>query len=89
VAGPPRTRGARLSGHGSQTWCHSRDYGAIVANGFGPRVLPAAAGGKPVVKAGSALELAYGVLLLDAPSASPIDCAAEYKQFQSALGSRP
>jgi hypothetical protein len=40
------------------------------------------------VKAGETLELGYGVLLFDAPSSSPIDVAAEYKQFQSLLSSR-
>ena len=63
------------------TWWHSRDYGVIVANGFGARVLPASAGGKVVVKAGDALKLGYGVLLFDTPSARPIDFAAEYRQL--------
>ena len=71
------------------TWWHSRDYGVIVANGFGARVLPASAGGKVVVKAGDALKLGYGVLLFDTPSAKPIDFAAEYRRFQSLMPSRP
>ena len=64
------------------TWWHSRDYGAIVANGFGARVLPASAGGKFVVKKDDALKLRYDVLLFDAPAAAPIDFAAAYRQLQ-------
>ena len=70
------------------TWWHSRDYGAIVANGFGARVLPASAGGKFVVKKDEALKLRYDVLLFDAPAAAPIDFAAAYRQLQS-LSSSP
>jgi putative membrane-bound dehydrogenase-like protein len=64
------------------TWWHSRDYGAIVANGFGKRVLPASTDGKLVVKSGDALRLRYHVLLFDTPAAAPIDFAAAYRQFQ-------
>jgi len=64
------------------TWWHSRDYGAIVANGFGKRVLPASAEGKLVVKSGDALKLRYQVLIFDTPAAAPIDFAAAYRQFQ-------
>ena len=71
------------------TWWHSRDYGAIVANGFGKRVLPASADGKLVVKSGDALKLRYEVLLFDTPAAAPIDFAAEYRQFQSLSSVRP
>jgi hypothetical protein len=69
------------------TWWHSRDYGAIVANGFGGRVLPASANGKLVVKPGEALKLRYDLLLFDTPAAAPIDFAAAYRQIQS--GRRP
>lgn len=71
------------------TWWHTRDYGLIVANGFGARVLPASAGGKLVVKAGDALKLRYGVLLFDTPASAPIDFAAAYRQYQSLPLSRP
>jgi putative membrane-bound dehydrogenase-like protein len=71
------------------TWWHSRDYGAIVANGFGKRVLPASADGKLVVKSGDALKLRYQVLLFDTPAAAPIDFAAAYRQFQSLSSVRP
>jgi hypothetical protein len=64
------------------TWWHSRDYGAIVANGFGRRVMPTTADGKFVVKKDTALKLRYDVLLFDAPAAAPIDFAAAFRQFQ-------
>ena len=65
------------------TWWHSRDYGVIVANGFGKRVLPEAADGKLVVKRNDSLKLRYDVLLFDTPSAAPIDFPAAYRQLQS------
>ena len=71
------------------TWWHSRDYGAIVANGFGSRVLPPSAGGKFVVKQGESLLLRYDLLMFDAPASSPIDLAAQYRQTQSGVSSRP
>ncbi|CAN5672345.1 hypothetical protein BH24ACI4_BH24ACI4_23960 [soil metagenome] len=71
------------------TWWHSRDYGVIVANGFGKRVLPAPAEGTLVVKAGDALKLRYDLLLFDTPAAEPIDLAAAYKAIQSLPISRP
>jgi hypothetical protein len=64
------------------TWWHSRDYGVIVANGFGKRILPASADGKLVVKPGDALKLRYDVLLFDTPAAAPIDFAAAYRRLQ-------
>ena len=67
------------------TWWHSRDYGVIVANGFGKRALPASPDGKLVVKSSDSLKLRYDVLLFDTPSAAPIDFAAAYRQFQSNL----
>ena len=71
------------------TWWHSRDYGVIVANGFGPRVLPESADGKLVVRPGEALKLRYDVLLFDTPAARPIDFGAAYREFQSPVSSRP
>jgi len=64
------------------TWWHSRDYGVIVANGFGKRVLPELAEGKLVIKAGDSLRLRYGVLLYDAPASSPVDFPAISQLFQ-------
>ena len=87
-----RTRGVAIfpaAANPNPTWWHSRDYGAIVANGFGPRVLPAAAGGKLVVKAGERLKLRYDLLLFDTPDAAPIDFAAAYRRIQSGLRSQP
>jgi hypothetical protein len=68
------------------TWWHSRDYGVIVANGFGKRVLPSAADGKLLVKRGEKLTLRYGVLLYDAPRSAPIDFEAVNRAFQTAAG---
>ena len=67
------------------TWWHSRDYGVIVANGFGKRALPGSPDGKLVVKAGDSLKLRYDVLLFDAPSSAPVDFAAVYRRLQSEL----
>jgi hypothetical protein len=67
------------------TWWHSRDYGVIVANGFGKRVLPASADGKLVVKSGDSLKLRYDVLIFDTPSAVPIDFPTAYRRFQLSL----
>jgi hypothetical protein len=67
------------------TWWHSRDYGVIVANGFGKRALPASPDGKLVVKSGDSVKLRYDVLLFDTPSAAPIDFAAAYRRLQADL----
>ncbi len=87
-----RVRGVAIfpgSSNPNPSWWHSRDYGVIVANGFGPLVLPASADGKVVVKKGDTLSLRYGVLFFDAPAAAPIDFAAANRVFQSAPGPRP
>lgn len=67
----------------TRTWWHSRDYGVIVANGFGKRVLPEPAGGKLEIPAGQALKLRYGVLLFDAPAGAPPDYSAANRDFQN------
>jgi putative membrane-bound dehydrogenase-like protein len=80
-----RTRGVAIfpsASNPTPTWWHSRDYGVIVANGFGKRVLPANAEGKLVIKAGESLRLLYGVLLYDAPVATPVDLSAVSQLFQ-------
>ena len=71
------------------TWWHSRDYGVVVANGFGQRVLPAAAAGKLVVPAGGALSLRYGILLVDTPAARPIDFAQVDRDYQATASAWP
>ena len=81
-----RTRGVAIfpsASNPAPTWWHSRDYGILVANGFGKRALPASPDGKLVVKSGDSLELRYDVLLFDAPSAAPIDFPAAYRRIQS------
>ena len=81
-----RLRGAAIfpaSANPTPTWWHTRDYGVFVANGFGKLVLPSEAAGKLVLKPGAALNLRYGVLLFDAPAASPVDFAAVNRQLQS------
>ncbi|MDQ3346605.1 MAG: PmoA family protein [Acidobacteriota bacterium] len=77
------------SSNPNPTWWHSRDYGVIVANGFGPRVLPTSADGKLIVKPGESLRLQYGVLLFDAPAATPVDFAEAHRAFQARLTARP
>lgn len=87
-----RTRGVAIlpaRSNPTPTWWHSRDYGVIVANGFGPRVLPESADGKLVVRPGEALTLRYDVLLFDAPAAKPIDFGATYRELQTGVSSRP
>ena len=64
------------------TWWHSRDYGVIVANGFGKRALPASPDGKLVVKPGDSLKLRYDVLLFDTPPSAPVDFAAVYRRLR-------
>jgi len=84
--GGGRTRGVAIfpsASNPNPTWWHSRDYGVIVANGFGKRALPASADGKLVVKSGDVLKLRYDVLLFDTPATAPIDFAAAYRRFQS------
>ena len=70
------------------TWWHSRDYGVIVANGFGERVLPPAAGGKLVIQPGELLRLRYGILLFDTPASAPPDFDAVNREFQTTNSSR-
>jgi len=70
------------------TWWHSRDYGVIVANGFGERVLPPAAGGKLVIQPGESLRLRYGILLFDTPASAPPDFDAVNREFQTTNSSR-
>ncbi|WP_414663641.1 PVC-type heme-binding CxxCH protein [Horticoccus sp. 23ND18S-11] len=87
-----RVRGAAIfpaHTNPNPVWWHSRDYGLLVANGFGKRVLPESAAGKLVVPAGQALKLGYGVLLFDAPASSAIDFAAVNREFQSTASNTP
>jgi hypothetical protein len=78
---------ARTNPH--PTWWHSRDYGVIVANAFGQRVLPPAGAGKLVVPAGEALKLSYGILLFDTPAAVPIDFVKVDRDYQAAVSPLP
>lgn len=83
-----RIRGAAIfpaATNPNPTWWHSRDYGVIVANGFGKRVLPPAANGRLVLPAGSTLRLRYGILLFDVPAATPIDFAAKNREYQATV----
>jgi len=80
-----RTRGIAVFPAGSNptpTWWHSRDYGVVVANGFGKRVLPPTAEGNLVIKAGESLRLRYGVLLFDAPISAPVDFSVVSRLFE-------
>jgi putative membrane-bound dehydrogenase-like protein len=83
-----RTQGVAIfpsASNPNPTWWHSRDYGVIVANGFGKRALPGSPDGKLVVKPGDSLKLRYDVLLFDAPSSAPVDFAAVHRRLQSDL----
>ncbi len=65
-----------------RSWWHTRDYGLMVANPFGKRVLPAGSDGNLTLKRGEPLTLRFGLLIFDAP-AMP-DFAAVYKSFSAA-----
>jgi putative membrane-bound dehydrogenase-like protein len=65
-----------------KTWWHSRDYGVMVANSFGARVLPASAGGKLTLPAGDTLRLRFGVLLFDALATQPPDLEVQNTKIQ-------
>lgn len=80
-----RTQGVAIfpaASNPTPTWWHSRDYGVMVANGFGKRALPAQPDGNLVIKAGESLQLRYGVLLFDTPAGAPVDFSAISKFFQ-------
>ncbi len=80
-----RIRGAAIfaaESNPNPTWWHTRDYGLMVANGFGKRVLPDGTDGKLVVKPGEALRLRYAVLLFDTPAAAPVDFLSANRKFQ-------
>jgi hypothetical protein len=86
-----RIRGAAVfpaQSNPTPTWWHSRDYGVFVANGFGQRVLPPAAGGKLVIKPGELLRLRYGILVFDTPASAPPDFDAVNREFQTTNSSR-
>lgn len=71
------------------SWWHSRDYGVIVANGFGKRALLPAANGKLIVPRGETLKLRYDLLLFDTPAATPIDFSAASHELLGTLSHRP
>ncbi|MBL9186689.1 MAG: PmoA family protein [Opitutaceae bacterium] len=77
-----RVRGAAVlaaTNNPVRTWWHTRDYGLVVANAFGPRVLPANTAGRLTVSAGGALTLRYGLLLFDAEKLP--DLAGAFEDF--------
>jgi hypothetical protein len=61
-----------------KTWFHSRDYGLVVANSFGPR---AGAPAKLPVPKGQPLRLRFGIFVHEAADAKAVDVAAEYAAF--------
>lgn len=67
-----------------RTWWHNRDYGLMVANSFGKRVLPESNAGKVVVNAGSELRLRYGIRLFNAPASGPADTKADAARYLEA-----
>jgi hypothetical protein len=66
-----------------RSWWHSRDYGLLSANPFGPRVLPAPAGGKLVIKPGEELRLRFAALFYSTASSSPVDPEGAYRAYSS------
>ncbi len=64
-----------------RAWWHTRDYGLMVANSFGKRVLPAEAGGKVVVPANAELRLRYGVMLFNQAGTATGDPAVAYRRY--------
>jgi hypothetical protein len=72
---------------GQKIWFHSRDYGLMVANAFGPR---AVAPECLIVRGGKALHLRFGAFVHE--SRQDIDLAAEWAAFRQdgvARNSRP
>jgi len=64
-----------------RSWWHVRDYGLMVANPFGPLVLPREAGGKVNVPAGEQLRLRFGVRFFSRPESASDNPAAVYRRF--------
>src|SRR5262249_29823385 len=71
-----------------RSWFHARDYGLIVANPFGRKALTNGPESRVIVRSGEALRLGFGVFLHSAPSASPADPRAAYRDYLDEL-SRP
>ena len=70
-----------------RSWWHTRDYGLMVANPFGKRVLPAGSDGNLTVKRGEALTLRFGLLVFDAPALP--DIPAAYREFAATPVAQP
>lgn len=64
-----------------RAWWHARDYGLLVANPFGPRVLPAQADGKVTVPAGGEHRLQFAVRFFSEPGADAVDTAEVYRRL--------
>lgn len=69
-----------------RTWWHVRDYGLMLANSFGPLVLPPEAEGRVTVKPGDELRLRFGVRFFSQPASEPEDAAAAYRKFVDSVG---
>lgn len=78
-----RTRGVALSPR-EPVWWHSRDYGVIVANSFGKRILPPSAQGKLMLHPGRPFVLRCAMLFFDTPVGMLPDFAALHREFQAA-----
>ena len=63
------------------SWFHARDYGLLVANPFGRKALTKGPESRVVVRPGEVLRLGFGVFLHSAPSASPADLRAAYRDY--------
>jgi putative heme-binding domain-containing protein len=64
-----------------RSWWHTRDYGLMVANAFGARVLPAAAQGKVIVPAGASLRLHYVARFFNEPTDGAVAPAEVFRRL--------
>jgi len=69
-------------GPARKPWFHSRDYGVVVANSFGPR---AGAPDKLPLQADKPLRMRFAVFVHESPEDAPIDLAKEYSKLAELL----
>ena len=63
------------------SWFHNRDYGLMVANPFGRKILTCGEASRVEVKKGQTLKLRCGVLLHSVPSGQSVDLRTAYNDF--------
>lgn len=67
------------------SWFHTRDYGLMVANGFGREAMKQGEKSTIAVKKGEKLELGYGVLIYCQPQGEKQDLNAAYEDYLKVL----